>query len=396
VRILATLILLLLLSICIPLKSLAQSSEALPADLIFSTGLSTTSQAELLVRVNARTSEITPFYIADGVSINALRWSPQGHFLAILEIPVQGEPHICILKRDGILHVCFDRGVSQYAFSDLSENYPLTWSNDEQRVYFLVEDQRVFSLVEADISTGQIARTVYQMPAPYTEAPPLIYWSSSLDYIAVYHLNMPYVSDYADIIETRRVSLIDLHTNQQVELDNFDADLGYLFFCRGFSPSGNYLAARVYSDPGLAAYSVTEPRLSTLAILDRQGHIVSAIDQNQLKQYAVTWTHCPTWEENEEALYFLGGNDANQRSIFKYTLSTHTLSEYKSLAFELEAGIPADPFVLSPDQTAAAFYFMHSIEFSEIAVLLPNGEIIRLNDPYSWGVHPIWMPPQME
>jgi hypothetical protein len=376
----------------------AQPGPQIPSDLFFSAASESRPPApfDTLVRVVSETLGTLPFY-TDTTGIRAVSWSPQAHSLSIFRY-TSDKIEVCILDRQGQLQTCFEEGISNYAFQDLGENYAITWSTDEQRIYFVVENERILSLVEGDILTGQILRTLYQSPQVYYEWPPLIHWTSTLDYVAVYSVDRPYTSDYENLVATRNVTIIDLKTNAQLELNTYTPELGYFYFCEGFSPLGSYLVARVYVDGHLPG-STANPDLVEIALVDKEGHIVQAINQTQLDQYGIDWAHCPTWQAQEEAFYFVGGpldrddpTNVGKTSIFKYTLSTGELTEHKHIGPEAGRGFPAGPLVLSPDGTAIAFLFRDAGIMSEVAVLTPTGEIIRFNEPYSRGTQPRWFP----
>ncbi len=391
-------ILLFLVIMFSPVTSSAQLPPQLPADLLFSAATDETPPAPFnaLVRVNSETLEILPFY-TDTTGIRAVSWSPQAHFLSIFRY-TSDKIEVCILDRQGQLQTCFEEGISNYAFQDLGENYAITWATDEQRIYFVVENERILSLVEGDILTGQILRTLYQSPQIYYEWPPLIHWTPTLDYVAVYTSDRPYTSDYENLVATRNVTIIDLKTNEQLELNTYIPELGYFYFCEGFSPLGSYLVARVYVDGHLPG-STTNPDLIEIALVDKEGHIIQAINQTQLDQYGIDRVYCPSWQAQEEAFYFVGSpldkddpTTVGKTSIFKYTLSTGELTEQKHIGPEAGSGFPAGPLILSPDGTGIAFLFRDAGVMSEVAVLLPDGEIARFNEPYSRGAFPLWIP----
>ncbi len=392
---------LLLLGLSLPATSAAQSEQRLPTDLLFVVDVGDKSYSffHTLVRIDHNTLQVSPFYIDDTFSIRPLSWSPQGRFLAILRRSQAEQLEVCILDRDGHLQTCFEDTITMYAFQAVGENYTVTWSTDEQRVYFITEHDRILSLIEGDVSTGQTLRAIYQNPQAYGEVAPLIHWTPSLDFVAIYNINYLGVFDYANMIQVRKVTFIDLQTNKQLNLNTHAPQLGYLLLCEGFSPLGNYLTARVYTDERVHGHKVGEPALFALSLVDKGRQVVRILDQNQLGQYGIDWAYCPTWQAQEEAFYFVGGpldkDDptlVGKTSIFKYALSTGELLEHKHIGPEAGPGFPGGPLVLSPEGTAMAFIFRDASVMSEVAVLLPTGEIIRFNEPYSRGAYPVWIP----
>jgi hypothetical protein len=396
---LLALLVVLIVTVSAPVK--AQPEPQLPSDLLFGAASESdlSSQFDTLVRIDAQSLQPVPFYSEKKTHITALNWSLQGQRLAILRNRHQKVAEICVIDRSGQLQTCFKDSISQYALQDIAPNYTVTWSDDEQRAYFVAEHKKILSLVEGDVLTGKTLRTIYELPQAYVEVPPHVHWTPALDRLAIYYGRYPYLSDYKDFIEIRRVTLVDLQTGTQFDLNTYSPEVGYLSFCEGFSPLGNYLAARVYMDEYLPDYSAANPELLALVIVDKSGQVVYTIDRDQLSSYDLHWGHCPAWQAQEEAFYFLAGtwnNDPamnDRRSIFKYSLSSHELTELKQFGPETGPGYPADPLIPSSDGTAIAFHFEDPTLMSEIAVLLPNGEIIRFNESYSRSTQPRWMPP---
>ena len=209
-----------------------------------------------------------------------------------------------------------------------------------------------------------------------------------------------YSSDYEDGVSLRPGVVVNLQTQEQIELQIHAPDQGFFYFCEGFSPQGSYLAARLYTHENFPDYNAAYPPLLGLALLDKTGEVVQTLDQAQLAPYDIDWMHCPAWHD-EETLYFLGGAISEEKSplenrgIFRYSLSDDTLTEIKRFGPETSPGFPQDPLVLSPDGMAIAFRFVDYRLMSEIAVLLPTGDITRLNQPYERGLHPLWVPPDV-
>lgn len=378
----------------------AQPGSQIPSDLFFSTssegGLS--APLDTLVRVDSQTLQPAPFFVDKKSSIRAVSWSSQTQLLAILRNRHKEEVEICVIDRSGQLQTCFEDTISQYALGELAQDYTVTWSTDEQRVYFIAEHNRILRLVEGDVLTGKTLRIVYQLPQTYGEVPPHIHWTPSLDSVAIYQGRYPYISDYSELIEIRRVTLVDLQSGRETELNTHIPELGYLSFCEGFSPSGDYLVARVYIDEYLPDFIAANPILSALVVVGKGGRLVSTIDLGQLSQYELNWAHCPAWQAQEDSFYFLAGswdNDpatVDKTSIFRYSLLSNELMELKRFGPETGPGFPSDPLIPSPDGTSIAFQFKDASGMSEIAVLLLGGDILRFNEPYSRGAYPLWIP----
>jgi hypothetical protein len=390
----------LLLGLSSPATTVAQSEQRLPSDLLFSVASEDSLSApfDTLVRMDAQTLHNSTFFVDSSASIRALSWSPQARLLAILRNRHTDEVEICVIARSGQLQTCFEDTISQYALGELAQDYTVTWSTDEQRVSFIAEHSRILSLIEGDALTGKTRQIIYQLPQTYGEIPPHIHWTPSLDSVAIYQGRYPYISDYSELIEIRRVTLVDLQSGRETELNTHIPELGYLSFCEGFSPSGDYLVARVYIDEYLPDFIAANPILSALVVVGKGGRLVSTIDLGQLSQYELNWAHCPAWQAQEDSFYFLAGswdNDpatVDKTSIFRYSLLSNELMELKRFGPETGPGFPSDPLIPSPDGTSIAFQFKDASAMSEIAVLLPGGEIVRFNEPYSRGAYPLWIP----
>src|SRR5512145_104591 len=73
-------------------------NPTLPADLLFTTVTEGTRSLSTLMRVNAQTLQMSPFYVDDSDYIRALRWSPSGNLLAILRYPTDADyVEVCVL-----------------------------------------------------------------------------------------------------------------------------------------------------------------------------------------------------------------------------------------------------------------------------------------------------------
>jgi hypothetical protein len=169
--------------------------------------------------------------------------------------------------------------------------------------------------------------------------------------------------------------------------------LGMVLFCDYFSPGGHYLVAQTYTDPRQPAF----------AIFDSQGNVVLTIPYTQLHEYGLTWTYCPSWQSDEEAIYFLAGTiDEAQTpasdtiSIFKYTLTDNTLRTIVQIQSLIDqtAGFPVPPLVISPDGTHIALSFVNSAPYylHEVAVLSQTNDLIRFQEPLPQSFYPLWIP----
>ena len=163
----------------------------LPADLLFTASLTAGPgdfPRDVIVRVDAETLEVSPFYVDDeAFEILPLGWSPQGDLLAIYRMmPPLDKAYtlfprqLCILSRDGVLQRCMNdsspmhwgrqpqTGMEYWNFF-----FPITWGVNGQTVYFSTEypnEKSAFGygqrLVEASVITGETLRVIYDYPDP--------------------------------------------------------------------------------------------------------------------------------------------------------------------------------------------------------------------------------------
>lgn len=339
--------------------TLGDSSFSLPNSLVFSTTKDRDSGGwNMLVRVDANTEEITPFFTGPAMSnIRAVSWSPQGNKLAIT---VMDSTHnkLCTLNRDGYLEICFE------AESIVDSGFlTVTWSSDGRYAYFVEYVESTASrLVEVDVTTGATRRVVYTIERTYAYTPT---WTASLSHIA---FNLGLGSWDQDIPRL----LVDLESNVEIDMRMLvPQSLVFLGSCPLFSPLGSYLVL-LAEDKDNSAHA--------LLVVDMEGkvrHIIQSTPEIHLDE-----PNCPVWNDDESILYF-----SDRNGISKYVLANHVLASFHSGAVPIYDG-----FQLSPQGEAI-------VGFSEIQlqILVVDHESIveLLGEPYEFGLYPIWEPPNL-
>jgi hypothetical protein len=398
-RKMAALAILLVITLSLSNNTYAQSSNStLPNDLLYSIG-SAGNEALLFnsfAWTDAQTLQSTEFFTdetSEASEMRALSWSPNGNYLAFIKHGGGFTVEVCILTRSGILRLCFS-DLTMYSASTLGENYLVTWSENEESIYLLWDEGFVRHLIEVDIATGEIHRTIYEHPETQGRELPWIYWTPDADYVAIYENDRGIRIGYRSVENRQRdVTILHPATNESFVMPTELPNLGMVLFCDYFSPGGHYLVAQTYTDPQQPAF----------AVFDLQGNVISTVPYSTMQEYGLTWTYCPSWQFDEEAFYFLAGTiDEDQTSssdtisIFKYTLADNTLHLTSQIypIEDLTEGLPIPPLVTSPDGTHIAFSMINNEPYShEVAVVSPTGELIRFNESLPQSFYPLWVPP---
>jgi hypothetical protein len=370
------------------------SPEPLPADLLF-TGKESLDSPPTIFLVDADTLEPTPIYTDEtALDLRVMSVSPQGDLLAVLHVLPKPEgaygypTRLCIVTLSGDVQTCFQDSLATY-YRELPElieyQYTVTWSVDGTKVYFVTEDtaRGTCSLVEADPSTGEILRTLYEIGRMDDHwIPTILTWSPDLKYVA------------AGVMRFDRSGiLVNLETGEQRDLseivvswrggDMRDQPEGTGYVCNSFSPQGTYLTA-------IDEYS------NHLIVFDTELQVVDVIDDfGGDRGFSIYY--CPAWSLGESTLYFLV---YDTRELFQYVV-TYSLRE-KRIVEQIQASIyPFWPPQYSPDRTHMAFAEMIFIQDDPtqrsrgsytVKVLYPDGEIHGVGDSYVYSSYPIWRP----
>lgn len=372
---------------------------SLPSDLFFSTGTEADEYRffRAIAQIDAETLESTHFYIDETIratNMKGLGWSPTGEYYALFKL-ANGE--ICLLTPNGNLAHCFETD-DTWLSREMSAYYQFTWSEDGQKAYFVVDLDAMRSLIETDVASGQMLRIIYQYDTQ-GRVPPAIYWTPSLEYVALYGKEQELGFGYRAEVYGRDVTTIQLATDTLVKMPTEISGLGVLAFCDQFSPLGSYLVARAYTNPDQPGLVLFAP----------QGNVTVSLPYNRMQEFDLTWTYCPSWQADEQAFFFLAGNLDNQNLaeaktdatfIFKYSLPDDTLTQLAQIIppqakHEIEVGWhPISPLSVSPQGTHIAIQFRDPVyhNIHAIGVLFPTGELIRVNGKFTHAVDPLWKP----
>jgi hypothetical protein len=384
----------------------AQAQQgALPADLIITVPQShdlpwQNQPHNRLVRVDADTLEMTPFYTDEvAVEVRALDWSPQRDKLAIYRRNPSADEHVftrelCIINTSGSLLRCVqDRPSSFWAYQNEEDDYHVTWSVDEQTIIFVADreiegNNRERVLVEADVNTGETLRVLYRSPYVYRKnAPHAFAWTSTLDAVLVGVGG-----------SSTDPALVDLQTGIETHINTWVPEHQELAgVCSGFSPNGAYLAATLvydldeYNPWGLdlgAAHEIYHP-----VIMDRAGQIQASLGDPGIGDLTSFWG-CPIWLPDGQSFYIQGWrNNLEQetavRFIYQYFLATQQLVEYRPIS-----DIITSPLVLAPDNHTLTYSAPISPDAGldlVVSVLFPDGNASSFKE-YDYSAFPVWGP----
>lgn len=380
----------LALALFLTINSAAAQSLTLPNDLIFA-GIPSDSIGAVLLRLDANTLQITPFY-EDNLStigrINVLSWSPDRKRLAIYRslIPDRNNfqnriPQICIIKRDGILLQCMDElpyiNPNKYGESQIQS---LTWSTDGSKIYFMASDKQIsqLRLVEVDAQTGKTLQTLSEFNTDTK-----IIWSYTLDYFAQ-EQREPSVSGNSQATFTYLPTNTAFQPQQRVDLLSQSAHFDRL--CPETSPMGQYFVIMGGESP-----------TDKFTIFDRQGQIAFRVSSSSFPDLEIE--SCPSWQQDEQVLYFRANTPTNETArIFRYSLQDKRLTVFYRISDTLSLNKPGyggsvGRLQISPD---GRFIAAQSTE-GGIVVYPADGERIQItHESLSEASSPLWVPPLNE
>lgn len=361
--------------------------EHLPTDLVF-TGRESLPGVPTLALLDAATLKVTSLYTDETArELRVMSWSPQGDLMAVLHIDAEDNErggfsaHLCTMTISGILQTCLAGRFPDYyeeAPSMIDYNYTVSWSFDGKKIYYVTEneDRTMRQLIEADVATGEILRTIYETARVNEEyIPTLLAWDPELHFVAV-----------GIGLSGRSGVLINLETGEQQNLTEIvpswpysagsDRPDGFGFVCDRFSPQGTYLSAVNEDDGQLIVFD------TTLHI----NHIIEGFDIEDSTYVIDSIIYCPTWTEDETAVYFAVRDMYNFTSVFTYSLQSGQLTKL----YQGE-GIFYPPLEFSPDGSYFAFDLLLPA-FGRIHVVYPDGEIRLFGEPFQYAQYPVWRP----
>ena len=377
----------------------------LPADLLFTTNLAEVGDKprNVIARVDAETLEVTPFYIdAEAFAVVPLCWAPQGDLLADYRVlyPIDDSNtllprELCILDRGGALFQCMDDALAVYGVEDppywgSAAYFPITWGHDGQTIYFETEYTSTKShtgygrrLVEADALTGETLRVVYDYPNLYS-----LSISPDLTYIGVGFEEDWYGIEYRAYIE-------DLTTGTQLDLPDLMPYAVGLSRLYSFSPQGTYFTL---GTSYLTAYYAPELEQlyeagSLIHILDPEGNILHVVGEPEGPEPLVWYLEAPTWQADEQAIVFYAYGSEHMY-LMRYSLPDRQLTPLYELGEAGHEPYVYAPFVTSPGNTHIALTVSsEAYGTRKLAVLYPDGEIYRIPMTHTFGLYPVWVPP---
>ena len=383
----------------------------LPADLLFVTSSVPGGNypRDTIMRVDAKTLEITPFYV-DDAAFDALpiSWSPQGDLLAIYRMmPAIDEAltlfprQLCILDRAGVLQRCLDDHPPMHwgGFPETWKYpYPVAWGRGGQTVYFAAEyptNDSIFGfgrhLVEASVLTGETLRIIYDYPDPWPVAP-----SPTLNQVMVGFSDAWQGPDTPTFI-------LDLTTRVQLDIPNLmPDDTGLYWTCQTFSPSGRYIAVTAHYNVTRYAPELVPPddyrngEGGLLLLMDMQGSIQHLVAEPEGSPAVMWYVQCPYWLPDEQAILFYAWHP-DRRSLMRYSLVDRQTTTLYEINFEPgRKSYVYAPFIPSPDGTHVALIVSdapYGYDDFLVAVLYPDGEIRRIPNDYRSSLYPLWVPP---
>ncbi|HML23380.1 MAG TPA: hypothetical protein PKD09_17120 [Aggregatilinea sp.] len=378
------------------------SSQHLPADLLY-VGVgdvegTDTRSPNVLMRLDAKTLTSSVFYYDPSLWLGLvpLAWSPNGSYLAVLQEHHGDETmDLCLITRAGALHHCFERVVNENNYVNRGVRqllYQVTWSEDEQFIYFYREESDRFRLVEADTASGETIQVLYELTIP-PDSSTALYWPQSLAYIVtctsqssaarldgasrpyyVYDVEVVSRDARGDFNEVTDISsLVESNTS----------------FCAGISPDGTKLAAVHYADNGYPE----------LWFLDATGQVVEAVSTSYFEAQNISSVAPPSWQRDSSAVYFWGFSqmlDGSEQSpsLYRYVLGAREpvkLIGNEAFGFRHALGM-GNYLVVAPDASAVAFnYVLQSVPV-ELAVATADGAVLCFDEIKPVMPQLLWFP----
>jgi Tol biopolymer transport system component len=383
------------------------SSQRLPADLLYVTlgDLEGTDyqRPNTLMRLNAETLTSSVFYYDPSVWIQLIpvAWSPNGMYLAVIRDSGGDALDLCLVTYKSIQTRCFEKVINRDKYGYRMQNhqpYWVTWSGDGQSIYFYQDEGDTIRLVEADIASSDVVRTVYEQTKPYPQNMAAFYWPQSLSYIMVSSFREAYVRDESrGILRGNVIYDVEVISSGEDGTYGSTTALTPLFdnrtrFCPGLSPDGTRFIALHYSDSGYPE----------IWFLNSTGNIVESIFADYFEAHDIWDFECPTWQPDAQAIYFLGRTvlrdsmrtQVVNASFYRYVLGTEEPVKTTSYdAFHLEGSLfVGDELTITPDGSAVAFNYTLQGTPLAIGIATTNREVLRLAETRPYGVRLLWFP----
>jgi hypothetical protein len=368
-------------------QSFAQTDDIspLPADLVFGANGQATDEIlgrepYVLALLDGETLQISELYRAQpGQWLVPISWSRQGDLLAFYQQDRwTRRAQVCIVSISGELQTCFEDSVPDY-YTDSTQPLKnhVTWSENGASVYFVVQDHQAVRLVEGDVLSGKVVKTIYETDYSVKKEayePPVLSWTPNLSHVAV-AVGYPGQSGFIVNLETgESLSLETVFQPYLTEIQEAEREaLGHRFICPDISPAGSYLTALV------PAYPTAFDRL---IVFDKDGSIWHEIEPEDHQFF------CPTWTHDEQGFYmYVYATKEFEVNILYYSLADG--ERVKSISSENRLGVP---LILSPEGGYIAYDApAPPLGGEEVNVLYPDGTIVNFNTPYRSSWAPVWV-----
>lgn len=342
-------------------------------------------QYETIGIVDTDTRDVSVFYEdSSTIYLRPLSWSPDGRLLAILRIhdelalDDEGEPmmnsartSICIVNESGVLQTCLESPTTPYWYiapAYIDHDIYTTWSEDSRYIYFVSDGYDTISLVEADVTTGETVRTLFETGrATENDLYNVIVWSADLTYVATGVAFHDVSGEVINLSTGESYALDAIVKPYDGFRDSAPENGGYV--CQSFSDSG-YLTAIDESTPAIIIFA---PDLIIYQIID------------DFNIPSPAYVSCPVWSDNY--LYFTVFNQENFTNIFyRYSLVDQTLdTRFVNVIYA--------PFTVSPDETRVAYGLRGVMRL----VKLKSGAKSYIYDyPEHTYSYPVWKPDIIE
>jgi Tol biopolymer transport system component len=348
-----------------------------------------------LAKYDLATGQFSAFYQTDFVaveieSLHALRWSPLGNYLAVLEIGgdtlfgnsdpnMYPSTRICILRRNGLKTICLNPAPAVETFdgyANFIQAHNLTWSPDERFIYYSVRNESNLlhrDLIEVATETGQRTRTIFTDTSGTTA---MFSWTPTLDTVL-----LASGAYYAFESDSVKIGLFKTLTGEFIDMRAIAMPYGDLdILCPNTSPDGQYFVALTITD-----------FQSKILLINTDGSIRKVLDG---ATSAFEQAQCPTWQGQANKLYFWGAVDQSQDySLFAYDIDSNALQIWhrgENIGRQISRGSFSFDGVYWGVTVMGANNFRVALQ---TVIVSESGLVLELLAPYIEISSPLWIPP---
>jgi hypothetical protein len=240
-----------------------------------------------------------------------------------------------------------------------------SWSADSRYLYYMSESGETLSLIEADTTTGQTQRVVFETNSTTEDdLYNIMVWSPDLNYIATGVAFPDVTGDVINLSTGESFALSGIVKPWNIHPEPMPENGGYI--CQSFSNSG-YLSA---IDESIPALIIFEPDLSIYVTIDEFDVVSPA------------FLSCPVWG-NEDIYFKIDDREEPEAIFYRYSLTDQAFdARFVNVVF-------GSSFTISPDETQAAWAYYFDVRLVD----LESGETQIIEDyPDHNYSHPIWKP----